>query len=94
MVECRKHSDWDKWKAAIEAELRSLYEREASWVCSPNTSKVIPEGCKWVFLLKRNKHGTKRGRWHEGSRRDPTSIMMKLTLPWWHNVLIYDTYGS
>ena len=24
IIECRKRSDWDKWKAAIEAELRSL----------------------------------------------------------------------
>jgi hypothetical protein len=24
MIECRKRSDWDKWKVANEAELRSL----------------------------------------------------------------------
>lgn len=28
MIECRKCSDWDKWKVAIEAELRSLYQRK------------------------------------------------------------------
>jgi hypothetical protein len=28
MAKCRKHSDWDKWKAAIEIELCSLYEKE------------------------------------------------------------------
>ena len=26
MIECRKRSDWDKWKAAIQAELQSLYK--------------------------------------------------------------------
>jgi hypothetical protein len=28
MAKCRKHSDWDKWKAAIEIELCPLYEKE------------------------------------------------------------------
>jgi hypothetical protein len=50
MIECRKRSDWDNWKATIEAELRSFCQRE---VFGP----AVPIGCKWVFLRKRNEHG-------------------------------------
>ena len=57
MIECRKRSDWDKWKAAIEAELRSLYQREVFGPAVPTPPKVIPIGYKWVFLRKRNEHG-------------------------------------
>jgi hypothetical protein len=57
MIECRKRSDWDKWKAAIEAELRSLCHREVFGPAVPTPPKVIPVGCKWVFLRKRNEHG-------------------------------------
>ena len=28
MTECKKHSDWDKWKVAIETEIALLYKRE------------------------------------------------------------------
>ena len=28
MTECKKCSDWDKWKVAIETEIASLYKRE------------------------------------------------------------------
>nr|CAD39881.2 OSJNBb0067G11.4 [Oryza sativa Japonica Group]CAE05263.2 OSJNBb0115I09.25 [Oryza sativa Japonica Group] len=54
MIECQKHSDWDKWKAAIEAELRSLYKREVFGPTVPTPQRVIPVGCKWVVLRKRN----------------------------------------
>jgi hypothetical protein len=57
MIECRKRSDWDKWKAAIEAKLRSLCKREVFGHAVPTPPKVIPVGCKWVFLRKRNEHG-------------------------------------
>jgi len=57
MIECRKRSDWDKWKAAIEAELRSLCQRKVFWPAVPTPPKVIPIGCKWIFLRKRNEHG-------------------------------------
>lgn len=61
MAKCLKHSNWDKWKAAIKAELRSLYEREVLGHVVPTSSEDVPEGYKWVVCLKRNKHGTKRG---------------------------------
>jgi hypothetical protein len=57
MIECRKCSDWEKWKAAIVAELRSLYKREVFGPAVPTPPNVIPVGCKWVFLRKRNEHG-------------------------------------
>ena len=57
IIECRKCFDWDKWKAAIEAELRSLCQREVFGHAVPTPPKVILVGCKWVFLRKRNEHG-------------------------------------
>ena len=57
IIECRKRSGWDKWKEAIEAELRSLCQREVFGPAVPTPSKVIPVGCKWVFLRKRNEYG-------------------------------------
>jgi hypothetical protein len=57
MIECRKRSDWDKWKATIETELRSLCKREVFGPAVPTPPNAIPVGCKWVFLRKRNEHG-------------------------------------
>nr|AAT85780.1 zinc knuckle domain containing protein [Oryza sativa Japonica Group] len=54
MIECQKRSDWDKWKAAIEAKMRSLYKREVFGPAVPTPPRIIPVGCKWVFLRKRN----------------------------------------
>ena len=50
MIECWKRSDCDKWKAAIEAELRSLCQREVFGPTVPTPPKVILIGCKWSFL--------------------------------------------
>jgi hypothetical protein len=50
MIECRKRLDWDKWKAAIEEELRSLHKREVFGPAAPTPPNVIPVGYKWVFL--------------------------------------------
>jgi hypothetical protein len=57
MIECQKLLDWNKLKAAIEAELRSLHLRGVFGSAIPTPPKVIPVGCKWVFLQKRNEHG-------------------------------------
>jgi len=57
IIECRKCFDWDKWKAAIETELRSLCQREVFGSPAPTPPKVVPVGCKWVFLWKRNEYG-------------------------------------
>jgi len=57
IIKCRKHSDWDKWKTTIEAELRLLCQSEVFGPAVPTPPKIIPVGCKWVFLRKRNEHG-------------------------------------
>jgi len=44
MAKWRKRSDWDKWKAASEAELRSLYKREVFGPAVPTPPKVIHVG--------------------------------------------------
>jgi hypothetical protein len=41
----------------MEAELHSLCKREVFGPAVPTPPKVIPVGCKWVFLRKRNEHG-------------------------------------
>ena len=39
MAECRKRSDWVKWKEAIETELRSLKKRQVFGPVAPTPSK-------------------------------------------------------
>ena len=56
MVECKKRSDWNKWKDAIEAEITSLSKREVFSVILPITPGVHPVGYKWVFVQKRNEN--------------------------------------
>jgi hypothetical protein len=57
MLECTKRSDWIKWKAAIEAELASLYKREVFSAVMPTPRDIFPVGYKWVFIQKRNENG-------------------------------------
>jgi hypothetical protein len=57
MAECTKRSDWIKWKAAIEAELASLYKREVFSAIMPTPRNIFPVGYKWVFIRKRNENG-------------------------------------
>ena len=55
MAECIKHSDWIKWKEAIEAELHSLKKREVFSSIMPTPQNIFPVGSKWVFIIhKRN----------------------------------------
>jgi len=56
MVECKKRSDWNKWKEAIEAELASLNKREVFSSVIPTPPKTFPVGFKWVFVRKRNEN--------------------------------------
>ena len=56
MVECKKCSDWNKWKEAIEAELASLTKREVLSSLIPTPPKTFPMGFKWVFVRKWNKN--------------------------------------
>jgi hypothetical protein len=38
MTECKKRSDWNKWKEAIQAELNSLKKRKVFTEVIPNIS--------------------------------------------------------
>jgi hypothetical protein len=56
MAECKKRSDWNKWKEVIEAELNSLKKRKVFTEVIPTPLRTIPIGFKWVFVRKRNKN--------------------------------------
>jgi hypothetical protein len=42
MAECKKHSDWNKWKKAIEAELNSLKKRKVFTEVIPTPLRTFP----------------------------------------------------
>jgi hypothetical protein len=52
MTECKKRSDWNKWKGAIEAELNSLKKRKVFTKVVPTSLRTFPVGFKWVFVQK------------------------------------------
>ena len=54
MTECKKRSDWDKWKVAIETEIASLYKRKVFLAVMPTHPGIFPMGYKWGFVHKRN----------------------------------------
>ena len=56
MTECKKRSDWDKWKIAIETEIASLYKRKVFSAVMPTPPGILPVGYKWVFVRKRNEN--------------------------------------
>jgi hypothetical protein len=56
MAECKKHSDWDKWKVAIETEIASLNKRKVFSAVMPTPPGIFPMGYKWVFIRKRNEN--------------------------------------
>jgi hypothetical protein len=56
MAECKKCSDWNKWKEAIEAELNSLKKRKAFTDVMPTPPRTFPIEFKWVFIWKRNEN--------------------------------------
>jgi len=55
--EARSHSDWPKWKEAMDREIGSL-EHTGTWttVLRPHRKNVVR--CKWVFRLKRKVDGS------------------------------------
>ncbi len=55
MAECKRRSDWNKWKEAIEAELNSLKKRKMFTEVIPTPHRIFPVEFKWVFIQKRNK---------------------------------------
>ena len=46
MIECKKGSDWDKWKVAIETEIASLYKREVFLAVMPTPLGIFLVGYK------------------------------------------------
>jgi hypothetical protein len=50
MVECKRRSDWIKWKEAIEAELDSLRKKEVFSNVISTPPRTYPVGFKWVFI--------------------------------------------
>ena len=41
MTECKKRSDWDKWKIAIKIEIASLYKREVFSAVMPTPPSIF-----------------------------------------------------
>jgi hypothetical protein len=56
MVECKRRSDWNKWKEAIEVELNSLKKRKVFTDVIPTPPRIFPVGSKWVFIQKKNEN--------------------------------------
>jgi NADH:ubiquinone oxidoreductase subunit F (NADH-binding) len=54
MVECKKRSNWNQWKEAIQTEIASLYKRKVFSEVMSTPHGVFPVGYKWVFIRKRN----------------------------------------
>jgi len=49
MTECRKRSDWDKWKVTIETEIALLNKKEGIFGSNANTSWYLPRGIQIGF---------------------------------------------
>jgi hypothetical protein len=56
MAECKRRSDWNKWKEAIKAELNSLKSRKVFTDVIPTPPRSFPVGFKLVFIQKRNEN--------------------------------------
>ena len=56
MAECKKRSDWDKWKEAIDVELASLAKREVFSLVITTPPKTFLVLFKCVFIWKRNEN--------------------------------------
>jgi hypothetical protein len=56
MAECKRSSNWNKWKDAIKPELNSLKKRKVFTEVIPTPPRIFPIGFKWVFIRKRNKN--------------------------------------
>jgi hypothetical protein len=50
MAECKKCSNWNKWKEAIEAELSSQKKRKMFTEVITTPPRIFPVGFKWVFI--------------------------------------------
>src|SRR6266850_1214890 len=55
--EAQSHSNWLKWKEAMDHEISSL-EHASTWTTIPCLHRKNVVGCKWVFRLKRKADGS------------------------------------
>jgi hypothetical protein len=56
MVECKRRSNWNKWKEAIEVELSSLKKRKVFTDVIPTPHGIFLVRFKWVFVRKKNEN--------------------------------------
>jgi hypothetical protein len=56
MVECKKCSDWNNWKEAIESKLNSLNKIKVFTDVIPTPPRTFHVGFKWAFIQKRNEN--------------------------------------
>jgi hypothetical protein len=54
--QCKQHSDWIKWKEAIETELGSLRKQEVFSNVISTPPRTYPVGFKWGFIRKQNEN--------------------------------------
>ena len=54
--EAKKHLDWPKWKAAIQAELDALTKTKTWQVVERPKGRNVVQ-CKWVFKIKKDAEG-------------------------------------
>jgi hypothetical protein len=50
ITECKKRSDWNKWKEVIEAKLNSLKKRNVFTEVIPTPPRTFSVGFNWVFI--------------------------------------------
>jgi hypothetical protein len=50
MTECKRCSDWNKWKEAIDVELNLLNKRKLFIDVIPTRRRIFSVGFKWVFI--------------------------------------------
>jgi hypothetical protein len=59
MAECKKRSDWDKWKVAIEIEIASLNKRKVFSAVMPTPPSIFPVDINGFLSVK----GIKTMKW-------------------------------
>jgi hypothetical protein len=50
MAECKRFSDWNKWKEAIDAKLNSLKKIKVFTEVIPTPLGIFHVGLKWVLI--------------------------------------------
>jgi hypothetical protein len=53
MAECKRRSNWNRWKESIEAKLNSLKKRKVFTDVIPTPPIIFLVRFKWVFIQKK-----------------------------------------